>query len=227
MNREALKERWEKIATRIDALTLRERAILFVTGAAALFLLLNMVLLDPLQKQQGEMLAQIKRVRADIELLDGEARKVLERQALDPDAENKQLLADYQQQIARLEQEIREVIQGVVSPQEMAKALEKILVAQQGLTLVRVESLGSEPLIKPESDATKDKAAAEVMVYRHGLRLEVTGSYLSTLSYLQALKAMRGSLYWDSIELDMEKYPQARVVMVVHTLSMNKGWIGV
>ena len=64
-------------------------------------------------------------------------------------------------------------------------------------------------------------------MYRHGLQLELEGSYLATLAYLKALQALPWEFYWDEVRLQVDKYPTAKITIVVHTLSLTEGWIGV
>ncbi|HWV63216.1 MAG TPA: hypothetical protein VN019_06290 [Oxalicibacterium sp.] len=42
-----MKQSWQKLVLRIDALTLRERAIIFAVAVLILITLINAVLLDP------------------------------------------------------------------------------------------------------------------------------------------------------------------------------------
>jgi MSHA biogenesis protein MshJ len=47
------------------------------------------------------------------------------------------------------------------------------------------------------------------------------------MSYLEKIESMPWDLYWENVQLDVEKYPQARIVITVFTLSLKKGWVGV
>ena len=64
-------------------------------------------------------------------------------------------------------------------------------------------------------------------LYRHTLRIEFEGDYLATLRYLQAIEGLSRRLFWVGFEFEVRRYPKARVVLTVETLSLQKGWIGV
>ena len=52
-------------------------------------------------------------------------------------------------------------------------------------------------------------------------------SFFSTLRYLRFLETMEQSFFWDSIEYEQALWPEARVILELHTLSSEEGFIGV
>lgn len=71
-----------------------------------------------------------------------------------------------------------------------------------------------------------DDDPSGVTFYRHGLEIEVEGSYAACLAYLNAIEALPWRLYWQVLELDVIDYPQNRIRIEVGTLSLDEGWIG-
>jgi MSHA biogenesis protein MshJ len=96
-----------------------------------------------------------------------------------------------------------------------------MLQRQQGLRLVSMESLPPRPLL---DDAD---AGGLGNVFRHGLKLEIEGAYLDILRYLRQLEGMEWQLFWGELDIQADTYPRNRAVLVVHTLSLREGWIGV
>ena len=64
-------------------------------------------------------------------------------------------------------------------------------------------------------------------VYQHGIEMTFTGSYLDTLGYLKILQNLPWSFYWDDVLFDVDHYPKSTVIIRVHTLSLEEGWLGV
>jgi MSHA biogenesis protein MshJ len=221
-----LSETLASLQTRIDALSLRERGILFLVVALVLYMLWNALLMTPLEKRQKTLLGQINTLRSEITALDQQAVTILERHNRDPNAAERAQLEQLERANAALEQQLKEAISGLIEPQQMAKVLETVLKRQQALHFVRIENLGAEPLLVPQADATQ-AVTNEAGIYKHSMRLELQGSFADTLAYLRALEGLQWQFRWDEVELTMLDYPTARVVVTVHTLSLQEGWLGV
>ena len=128
----------------------------------------------------------------------------------------------------------------------MPKILETVLHKTGGLTLVNLKSLGVTPLItkaepnektdadkkeniSSENTNTENKLTAGNIdnAYRHGLRIEFVGDYLTTLSYLKSLEELQWGFFWDNFQLSVSEYPDANAAIEIFTLSLNREWIGV
>lgn len=242
---------WQKWTTRFDALTLRERAMIGLAVVAVIVVLWQTLLLSPLdahsQRIADDLQVQQKRLNA----LDTQIQALLARQGHDPNKVLREKQTRLEAQIAVVDRALSEKMQGLIAPTQMAHVLEQVLTRDTDLTLVRVRSLPARPLIlkgearsagnAPAANTTDAQPGARrtagldqhaqdasaVGVYQHGLVIEFRGSYMSTLAYLRALQALPWAFYWDSVKLDVTHYPQARVVITVHTISLDKGWIGV
>ena len=88
-----MKERWIKLAARIDALTLRERILVFAASAAAIFFLMHFFALGPQLRMQDALNAQISQQNNNIEGIDNEIRARVEAAQQDPDAPARERLA--------------------------------------------------------------------------------------------------------------------------------------
>ena len=64
-------------------------------------------------------------------------------------------------------------------------------------------------------------------VYKHGVVIQFSGDYRSTVHYLQSLESLPWKFYWDGLAYEVEDYPNALITINVFTLSLEKGWIGV
>lgn len=218
-----MKERIEQLRLRIDALTLRERAMLFFAFIAVLYMLAQLALFGPLEAQQKHALERIGTLQQEIAAFDEQIQNILRRQSADPDADNRHLQQQITAQLATLDRQIAGTVQGLIAPQQMARVLEEVILRQSGLQLLRIESLAARPLLEPQAG----EVTASAGIWRHGVKMEFAGDYKSALAYVRALQDLPWQLYWDELEIAMEKYPRARITIIVHTLSLNEGWIGV
>lgn len=219
-----IRERLGALQTRIDELTLRERGILFLVVVALLYVVMDSLLIAPQEQTQKRLLSDIGKVRADITQLEQQKLQIINNHNVDPNAAEQRTLQQLKASMQRIEEEIKEAVDGLIEPQEMARALESVLKKQLQLGFMRIENLGSRPLLDIEPTAGN---VSDAGIYIHTMRIELEGSFYQTRDYLQALEQLPWRFHWESVELTITDYPLAKVVITVNTLSLNEGWIGV
>lgn len=235
-----MKQYWQKIVLRVDALSLRERAMVFVAAASILILLINTVLLDPQVAKQKLFAEQLKQGQAQIATIQAEIEQMAKGQATDPDAANRVRLEQLTQQSNRMNGELLDMQKGLVSPDNMAVLLEDILKRNGRLELISMKSLPVSNLNEPapgdannaaSNAASKpgvvpaENAAAIGAIYKHGVEIEVQGTYLDMLSYMAELEAMPWQLFWGKAKLDVNDYPKSTLTLTFFTLSLDKKWL--
>lgn len=220
----ALPEPVKRIATRIDALSLRERAILFVTLLAVLFLFANQVLFPSLRVQQKQMEQQIGGKLTQLNTINSQIARIVAEGTEDPDAVQRARLAELRRQFGELEISAADITRGLVSPREMTRLVHTMLRANSALQLVTAENLSPEAIAL---DASEKPAAGGAAVYRHGLRLQVRGRYADIVRYLNTLERLNWRVMWGEVKLETERYPVTYATLTLYTLSLDKAWIGV
>ncbi|HQU14554.1 MAG: hypothetical protein B7Z66_02815 [Chromatiales bacterium 21-64-14] len=224
-------EKWRVLTARIDVLSLRERGLLLGALLVVLYVLWSNLLMAPLEVRQKSEQQRLSQLKTQITALDQQAQVVIARNQEDPDQANRALRSALTTQIGALNTELKRYTTNLIPPAEMVKVLERILAREKGLRLLKVDSLPATPLLseEPESktSSAKKTAATHVGIYRRGITLEFDGTFPATLRYLNALEHLPWQLFWDRLDYRVEKYPKARVIITVHTLSLDEGWIGV
>ncbi|MBI3562848.1 MAG: hypothetical protein HY080_14140 [Gammaproteobacteria bacterium] len=223
-----------KVIQRYRGLQRRERILVAAVLVTVLVSLWASLAYAPLRDKYNSRRGEINTLNATLTGLRTQLVGLNQQRDQDPHQEIKQRLQRTQQEIAQLDAQLKTRLHGLIDPKQMAGVLEAMLQQNTSLQLLRVQSLGAQPLITQDTDETEDAASAttqpaskKVDIYQHAVEIEFTGSYLATLAYLQALKALPWEFYWDAVHYEVEHYPQARVVITVHTLSLQEGWIGV
>ncbi|MCW8917273.1 MAG: hypothetical protein OQL08_00440 [Gammaproteobacteria bacterium] len=219
-----LGERLLALRNRIDELSLRERGILFFVAVALLYFAWNSLLIVPQEQGQKELLGKINAIRLEIAALEQQSLAIINQHNSDPNSAERRELERLGEQQQELEARIATAVDGLIAPQEMARALESVIRQQQQLRFVRIENLGAAPLIPRDPAAT---GPGDAGIYKHTLRIELEGSFHHSRDYLQTLERLPWKFHWESVELTMLDYPLARVVITVNTLSLNEGWLGV
>ena len=203
---------------KIDAFSLRERILVLFTALVLIGALWHTLLMQPLQQRATQTRSELGALEQRIVA----ANQNLEEQILQlagGGAEQRTRVASLQRRIEEINAILGDHAAELIDPAEMAEVLQGVLQKQSRLTLVRIRNT------KPESLAADDDPAA-VTFYRHGLEIEVEGSYAALVDYLRAIEALPWRLYWQLLELDVVDYPRNRIRIAVGTLSLDKEWIG-
>jgi MSHA biogenesis protein MshJ len=219
-----MKEQLGRLATRVDALTLRERVLLFAAIAAAYVFLMHFFGLGPMAAKQQQLRAQIVQQQNKLEGIDNEIGDKVRAAQVDPDAPTRERIAAVRAQLDALATSLRAMQNGLVPPERMAPLVEAILHANGRLQLVSLRTLPVEPVegrAKPQA-AT---GAAAALLYRHGVEVTVRGNYLDMIGYMAALESMPTQLFWGAARLEAETWPSSRLTLTLYTLSLDAKWM--
>jgi len=233
-----MKQQWQRLVLRIDALSLRERAIMFAAAALVIITLVDKAVIDPLFRQQKMLTEQINHSQAKLAEVRNSIQQGVRAQSRDPDAENRERLKQLSEQLRQKQAELSELQKGLVSPDKMPELLEGLLRRNGGLRLVSLKTLPAANLVEQPAaggEGGKDKLAAQTAqtatpvppVYKHGVEIIVQGSYLDMVSYMSQLESLPWQLFWGGAQLDAEEYPQARLTLTLYTLSLDKKWLNI
>ena len=217
-----IKSQFKGYTDRIDAMSLRERAMIFVTIMVALYFVAVNVLFGPLNMEKDRLQNQVSQQRDEARMLDIQIQSLLEGGATDPEGVKPQKKAALQETLKSMDLALVRVTSGLVSPQEMTRLVEQMLLKNRGLQVIKVESLPAAPLLDKDGSAK----ASDTMVYKHGMRIELKGGYMDILRYLKSLEGLPWKVFWGQAILKTEKYPDSRFDLLIYTLSTHEGWIG-
>ena len=220
----------QQLIARFDALSVRERAMVCTAGAALLVFAGHALVLAPMLKQQVALRSQIAQQNEAALAIDGEIAARVQGFQVDPDATTRARLDAMRKETAELGQKLLAIEHGLVPPERMAPLVDGILRANGRLKLVSMRTLAAEPLAAPgaatpTAGTSAPDAAATALLYRHGVEVTVSGSYLDMVDYMRALEALPTRMFWGRAQLDVEDYPAARLTLTLHTLSLDRQWM--
>ncbi len=201
----------------------RERIVLLICVVVVLLFLMNLLVLQSFSKQRNAARRELTELNASVAELQNRELQVQGRQSTDPDKDNRVRLDVLEQESKKLQQQLKDNIVNLVSPREMPELLKDLLTQQKKLQLLSLENLS------PELLELGEKVAEDTLLpklYRHRLRMEFSGDYLTLLKYLRQLEQLPRSMVWEEVEVESDEYPQATVRLQVYTLSLTEGWIG-
>lgn len=238
-----MKQYWQRISSKIDALSLRERAIIFAMAALILVVLVNTTLLEPQYARQKQLAGRIKQEQSVLGGVQAEIRQKAMSMEADPDRAAKAKLQQLKDQSMQLQHALVDLQKGLVSPDKMSSLLEDILKKNGSLRLVSLKTLPATSLLgsasatnasaaMPKQEETASSTGANAIgksvggsVYKHGVELVLQGSYLDTMDYLSQLESMPWQLFWSQATLQVDEYPKTTLTLTLFTLSQHAKWL--
>lgn len=231
-----MKRLWQRYVEKMDGASLRERALVFAASAAVLIALLNTLLIEP-------QLVKQRRLSGEVALRQGEMRTMQEklqavalaRQA-DPDREIRLKLDALKLKVSETEARLGEEQRKFAPPEQVGVLLGEMLSRNRKLQLIDMRTLPVASFAGNAAEADKAQAqkpaaakpaapAGGGQIYRHGVEITVSGSYLDLLAYLKDLEKLPSQLYWGKLDLSAAAYPQVTLKLSVYTLSLNLAWL--
>lgn len=215
---------------KIDALSIRERAMILLAIIAILVFLWESLLIQPLDSRQRQLQAQLEVERAQQAALNRRVQNILAAQNVDPNAANRERLAELRAELALLEGQVRDAATDMIAPARMPEVLRGVINQTSGVTLRQLKGLGASPLM---ADAGDGDAVTEgtgetddaTNAFKHGMAIHLRGDYLTVLEYLRRLQALEWHFLWDSIEFQVDEYPDSKATLTIYTLSLTRDWI--
>lgn len=245
---EGVQNLWQQWSARFAALSRRERgavaAALMLGGGFVIFSLVMKPFL--LQAQAADKVAATARS----ELARQQAQlAVLNAQSADPDARSRQRLSQAQNQRKLLSERLAAFEAGMVPPSRMQAFLEGLLSRNRDIELLELKTLPVEQVDLATTERKADTPLAQVAqiardparaltaardaaanvgaegIYRHGVEIRLAGGYNDLLNYVAELEQMPQQVMWNSVKLEVIKYPRNEMTLRVYTLSLDRNWL--
>lgn len=198
---------------RINAASLRERVLMFLALAMALVLIASAVLIEPLRDRQRKLSSESNKRQGELRTIQNELRRLAAIDSADPNAAMNTRAVSLRGELTALDARILAEQQRFTAPERVREVLDEMLQRNKRLGLVELKTLPVSVI-----DAGK-------RVFRHGVELTVTGTYLELFDYLSALERLPTQLYWGKADLEVVNHPTARLRLVVYTVSLDRAWL--
>lgn len=215
------------------ALNAREQNLALLVAFAVFGMLYVLVVVDPLEAAIKAQHAEVSQLSTQMDDNQSALTDMQGKLAADPNLPYRTRLLAAQDRQSQLQAQLDGQTAALISPQQMKNLLQTLLKEQPGLQLNALSSF-SEPLqlSKPDADkpdADKTDAPPVAVLYRHGVRMQLSGSYFDVLKYLQQVEGSGWRLYWQRLDYRVgEAGPShAEIELEVYTLSRSAEWIGV
>lgn len=207
-----------RTAERIDGLVLRQRVLLFLALVCVLVFAVETAFTGPLRAKQRRLMGEIGQQQKELAALQPELQRLIQGNAIDPDAENRRREAALRDDLRQLNARILDEERRFTPPDRMRGVLEELLEKNKGLSLVDLKTLPPAPIAAQRANTTG-------AMYRHGMELSVRGTYGELYEYLRALEKLPNQLYWGRAEFTVDTHPRLILKLTVYTLSFDRAWL--
>jgi MSHA biogenesis protein MshJ len=205
---------------KFEALTQREKIIVVVAALAGLWVGWDNFFYQPTQKKQQTLETELTRLKQQITDQQLTAIKLENSAHTDPNLANQNKLVGLKAEYDHQQELMMQGDKNFVPPHLMAAVLSDILNKNNQLTLIKLDTL-------PVTTLLESKQPQLHPIYKHGLAITFSGSYLDTLNYLKALESLPWRFIWESVDYQVKDYPTAETTIKAYTLSFKENWLGV
>lgn len=231
-------EQWQQAIAKFEALSQRERWLVFLAGAVVIYTLLNMLLISPITSKQNTLTGEITQSQTQITTLGEQIAALRQNPNTDVDAQNSQKIAQLKTELQQQNQTLANKQHELISPDNMPKVLSGLLQKNTGVRLIGMKTLATERVLLNDkneivADASADATSAQsvpnghVLLYKHGLEMTIAGEYFDLMRYVQTLEHLPMRVMWSKADLHTKEYPQNELTITVYTLSLDKTWLSI
>lgn len=217
---------YKQIQGAVEKLNLRERGIVLSAILLVVFSIWYMFWFAGLSTKKAVTHDQYSLLLIDERNLVQQIQVFTEVTTTDLFSDKKQQLFLLQKKQSELNGELAHLSQGLVSVQRLSQLLQDVLQKTQTLELIEMVTLPVElqTLSVADEDANDQEVAG---VYKHGVAIVVRGNFFEVNKFLLELESLSWRFYWQSLEYEVTRYPEAEVKINVYTLSAEEGFLGV
>ena len=195
-----MKQQWQKLVERVDALSLRERIFLFVSVIATALALADVVWMSPAQTAYKQLTQRFAAQSSELDRLRTELRAVA--QPVDSAKVIRDDIAAANLRLEALNAEIKLLVPMAQNGPALEQVLVQFLRKQDGLVLLGLNT--TKPEVTPANGAAPGSSAG---LTKRGLELRVAGPYAELVRYVKTLEVALPSLRWGAMQLKSEKQP--------------------
>jgi MSHA biogenesis protein MshJ len=203
-----LRQVWAAQARRIDALSLRERAIMFASIALALGAVADALVISPLLVERRQLATQIRKQAGEL----GPQRLQFAAAEAGPRPDTPQGRAQaaanaLRAERGRLDERLRSLLAGRDELARFTDVLDRVLQRHARLTLTRVATLPDSALAAP--------AGTTPAIRWQGVDLSLSGRYLDLMRYLAELERALPGLRWGELKIAAHSQPPEMTVRLM------------
>jgi len=213
----------QRYADRLDAMSLRERVLIFLAVAVVIVAIADSALFEPILRRQKANSQSIQQQEDEIRTMRTQVQAYAQARTGDSANAKRQRLEKRKLELAALDRQLAAGQSELVPPERMAKMLSEIVKRNPDIELISLRSLAATGLTQSLAPIP-GSAPSGLALYRHGIEIAVSGSYLKMLNYVGQLERLPAKIMWGNMELQ-GTYPVVTLKITLYTFSPDKTWL--
>jgi len=214
--------RWIALSEWFEQRPLRERVILLSAICVVMVYVWMLIGFDALDSKGDALRQQLLSLEEENFSLSQQHAILMLDAEEEPNTALERQIARLRAQNDRLDTEVGAMSVTLVEPERMAMVLSRVMANQPSIQLVSVQNKSAEQLFFRAVDSGEP-----LVVYKHGLRLSLSGTYLDSLQYLADIEDLGVRFFWETAEFSVAEYPNGKLSLEVFTLSTKEQLIDV
>jgi MSHA biogenesis protein MshJ len=180
-------------------------------------------LFEPILRRQKANSQSIQQQEDEIRTMRTQVQAYAQARTGDSANAKRQRLEKRRVELAALDRELAAGQSELVPPERMAKMLSEIVKRNPDVELISLRSLAATGLTQSLAPIP-GSAPSGLALYRHGIEIAVSGSYLKMLNYVGQLERLPAKIMWGNMELQ-GTYPVVTLKITFYTFSPDKTWL--
>lgn len=223
----------QQLMEQIDNRILRERVLIFLTILAVIFFIWNFLLQARFDDEAKAIELETLEIESERHTLESRIAELTMTMASDPALVRQNEITQLNKRIDEVEARLSGLSQGLIGAALLPKALEDVLQKTTAITVLQVRTAPATELRlatkAPETVASVNVPVEEggTGVYKHSVLIRVSGNYAQLLQLLTEIESLPWRFYWESLDYEVNHYPNAIIDIHVFTLSSEEGQFGV
>ena len=231
-----MKQQWQIYNEKYSQLSTREQMLIALTGLIAVIFVLYFYIAEPTYSELAKLTQQNHYIANEINTIKETNTDLTQALKQHPNDQLTLQIEQKKQTLAKIDKALLTLTSKLVDPVQMRSALEQLLQMQKGVKLKSFEVKNALPIItakaaaKDEQSLNKKRAKqplAASNLYRHTIKLTLTGSYFQLRDYLAQLETLPWKFFWEKFNYKLIKYPKSELTIEIYSLSLKQEFIGV
>jgi len=228
-----MNEQWRTYSEKYLQLSVREQYLILLTGLVILFFVVFHFFVDPTLVANKQASSKIDRLTSSNYSLKNSIAELEVALHNDPDEATRKKIAQFEVQLAKVDAKLLTLTSDLINPIQMRHALFDLLKLEKGVSLLSFELLGAQPLLalegqsKDASISVKQQGKVGRNLYRHGIKIKLSGRYFELQRYLKQLELLPWTFFWQDFNFKSIEYPNSELGIIIYSLSTKKEFVGV
>jgi len=241
-------QHWHNYSDKFLQLSPREQYLIVLSGLVAIIFIIFHLFIDSKLIENQRLTKQIVQFENQNKTLKISAKAYQAALKKDPNKAINEKIVHFEKKLAKVDVKLLTLTSELISPVQMRQALLELLKLEKGVSLLSFELVGAEPLLdetnfknsaenvskntaehKTFNESTLDESnAVSVMnLYRHGIKITLSGRYFELRDYLLQLEQLSWKFFWQEFDLEVTEYPMSELSIEIYSLGSKEAFVGV